>query len=131
MKRFKSYGFWTALSGAVVIFLNALGDCFGFSIDNELVSGLIMAFAGVLVVLGVVSMPKNDETKSEDETGEESNENPLNEQEGVNTNEEENSIDAQENGAKEENSLAEQDNNADEEVSSNGKSSVSDLEDKE
>ena len=26
-KRFKSYSFWTALAGAVVVFLNALGDC--------------------------------------------------------------------------------------------------------
>lgn len=119
MKRFKSYGFWTALSGAVVIFLNALGDCFGFSIDNELVSGLIMAFAGVLVVLGVVSMPKNDETKSEDETGEESNENPLNEQKD------------NKNNTNEENSLDVQENNADEEVSFSGNSSISDLEDKE
>lgn len=59
--RFKSYSFWTALAGAVVIFLNALGKCFGFSIDNDLVTGLIMAFAGILVVLGVVTMP-NDKT---------------------------------------------------------------------
>lgn len=65
MKKFKSYGFWTALSGAVVIFLNALGDCFGFSVDNDLVSALIMAVAGILVVLGVVSMPK-DNNSSDD-----------------------------------------------------------------
>ena len=119
MKRFKSYGFWTALSGAVVVFLNALGDCFGFSIDNDLVSGLIMAFAGLLVVLGVVSMPKNDENSSENETVEESNENPSSEQED------------NENNINEENSSVEQDNNVDEEVSSSGKSSISDSEDKE
>ena len=65
-KRFKSYSFWTALAGAVVVFLNALGDCFGFSIDNDLVSGLIMAFAGLLVVLGVVTMPKSSENSQPD-----------------------------------------------------------------
>lgn len=65
-KRFKSYSFWTALAGAVVVFLNALGDCFGFSIDNDLVSGLIMAFAGLLVVLGVVTMPKSSENSQSD-----------------------------------------------------------------
>lgn len=65
-KRFKSYSFWTALAGAVVVFLNALGDCFGFSIDNDLVSGLIMAFAGLLVVLGVVTMPKDSENSQSD-----------------------------------------------------------------
>lgn len=73
--KIKSYSFWTALSGAVVVLLQALGDCFGFSIQSELVSGIIMAIAGVLVVFGVVSMPKNssenktdkdDEAKSQD-----------------------------------------------------------------
>ena len=77
-KRFKSYSFWTALAGAVVVFLNALGDCFGFSIDNDLVSGLIMAFAGLLVVLGVVTMPKDSENSQPDaeddkEEGQENN----------------------------------------------------------
>lgn len=66
-KKYKSYSFWTALSGAVVIFLNALGECFGFSINNDLVSGVIMAFAGVLVVLGIVTMDKSegDQTESD------------------------------------------------------------------
>lgn len=73
--KIKSYSFWTALSGAVVVLLQALGDCFGFSIQSELVSGIIMAIAGVLVVFGVVSMPKSssenktdkdDEAKSQD-----------------------------------------------------------------
>lgn len=60
--RIKSYSFWTALSGAVVIFLNALGDLCGFSVQDDLVSGLIMAVAGVLVVLGIVTMPSNEDT---------------------------------------------------------------------
>lgn len=73
--KIKSYSFWTALSGAVVVLLQALGDCFGFSIQSELVSGIIMAIAGILVVFGVVSMPKSssenktdkdDEAKSQD-----------------------------------------------------------------
>lgn len=57
-QKFKSYGFWTALAGAVVVFVEALGKCFGFAVESELVSGVIMAIAGVLVVLGVVTMPK-------------------------------------------------------------------------
>ena len=69
--KFKSYSFWTALSGAVVVLLQALGDCFGFSIQSELVSGIIMAIAGVLVVFGVVSMPKNSDNKTDDNTTEE------------------------------------------------------------
>ncbi len=67
-KNFKSYSFWTALAGAVVVLLNALGDLFGFSVDNDLVKGLIMAVAGLLVVLGIVTMPNKDE-ENIDETG--------------------------------------------------------------
>lgn len=65
--KIKSYSFWTALSGAVVVLLQALGDCFGFSIQSEVVSGIIMAIAGILVVFGVVSMPKNSTGNKTDE----------------------------------------------------------------
>ena len=81
---FKSYSFWTALAGAVVIFLNALGDVFGFSVDNDLVKGLIMAFAGILVVLGVVTMP-NDKDKNENSTDVDNSNNEIdNDDENVN-----------------------------------------------
>ena len=43
----------------MVIFVNALGKIFGFSVEDELISGLIMAIAGVLVVFGVVTMPSS------------------------------------------------------------------------
>ena len=58
MKIFKSYGFWTAFAGAVVILVNSLGQLFGFSIESKLIENVILAFAGVLVALGVVSMEK-------------------------------------------------------------------------
>lgn len=58
--KFRTYGFWTALAGAVVVLLNALGQAFGFAINNEIVTNIIMAIAGVLVVFGVVSMPKKE-----------------------------------------------------------------------
>lgn len=68
--KFRSYGFWTALAGAVVVLVQALGKCFGFSVDDQVVSGVIMAIAGVLVVLGVVTMPndKGSQQGGEDET---------------------------------------------------------------
>lgn len=64
-EKLKSYSFWSALSGAMVIFVNALGKIFGFSVEDELISGLIMAIAGVLVVFGVVTMPSS-KNKSQD-----------------------------------------------------------------
>lgn len=71
--KIKSYSFWTALSGAVVVLLQAIGDCFGFSIQSELVSGIIMAIAGVLVVFGVVSMPKKDSSTDKESEGQTEN----------------------------------------------------------
>ena len=59
-KLVKSYGFWTALAGAVVVLVQALGKLFGFSIAEEVVSNLIMSIAGILVVFGVVVIPKED-----------------------------------------------------------------------
>lgn len=67
MKNFKSYSFWTALAGAVTILASALGKCFGFSVNNDLITDVIMAIAGVLVVLGVVTMPKKETSNNEKE----------------------------------------------------------------
>lgn len=62
----KSYGFWTALAGALVVLIGAIGDICGFQIKDELVTNIIMAIAGVLVVFGVVSMPGKEEPKKEE-----------------------------------------------------------------
>ncbi len=65
--KLKSYGFWTALASAMVVLVGAIGKCFGFSVEGEIVSNIVMAIAGVLVVFGVVTMPqKNDEEQEED-----------------------------------------------------------------
>ena len=66
MKNFKSYGFWTALSGAVVVLINSIGKCFGFAVEEEIITNIVMAIAGVLVLFGVVSMPKKDENSQQE-----------------------------------------------------------------
>ena len=85
-EKIKSYSFWTALSGAVVVLLQAIGKCFGFSINSEVVSGLIMAVAGILVVFGIVSMPsKNDKSQNTNgEEGEDQNDVTIDESENEN-----------------------------------------------
>lgn len=74
MKKFRNYGFWTALSGALVLFIKTLGDAFGFSIHQETISNLVMALAELLVVFGIVVMPKNseEETSTKNEKTDES-----------------------------------------------------------
>ncbi len=69
--KIKSYGFWTALAGAVVVLVNALGQMFGFSVDNEIITNVIMSIAGVLVVLGVVTMPKGEDGNQQEGESEE------------------------------------------------------------
>lgn len=63
-ERMKSYSFWVSFSGALIIFLNCLGNIFNFKIQNEVVEDVIMSIAGLLVVLGFVSK----ETTSDEDT---------------------------------------------------------------
>lgn len=59
--KLKSYSFWTALAGSAVVFVSAIGKFFGFSVEGEIVSNIVMAIAGVLVLFGVVTMPPKNE----------------------------------------------------------------------
>ena len=68
-QRLKSYKFWVSLSASVILFVNALGNLFGFRIDEVAMESVIMAFCGVLVVLGFVD--KSKENQSEEKPNEE------------------------------------------------------------
>lgn len=65
-QKIKSYAFWTSLSAAVVVFVNSLGKIFGFTVEESLITNLIMAVCGILIVLGVVNMPFEENKESED-----------------------------------------------------------------
>lgn len=73
--RIKSYGFWTALSGAVVILAQSIAKCFGVEVQEELISDIIMSVCGVLVVFGIVTMPNKKETEENTEETEINQEN--------------------------------------------------------
>lgn len=62
-ERMKSYSFWVSFSGALIIFLNCLGNIFHFKIQNEVVEDVIMSIAGLLVVLGFVTKETGDENE--------------------------------------------------------------------
>lgn len=62
---YKSYGFWTALAGAITLLASAIGKCFGVSVNGQVITDVVMAIAGVLVVFGVVSMPKKEKDDEE------------------------------------------------------------------
>ena len=53
-KKIKNYSFWVSLSASVILLITALGNAFGFKIEDKIVNDIIMSIAGVLVVLGIV-----------------------------------------------------------------------------
>lgn len=73
MNKFKTYAFWIALSGAVIIFIQSVGDLFGFTIDGGLIENVIMSICGIMVVLGIVSKPtleqKTDRVEEKNDNG--------------------------------------------------------------
>lgn len=52
--KMKNYGFWMSLISAILIAVQAMG----FKFDMVYVNEIITAFLGVLVVLGIISNPK-------------------------------------------------------------------------
>lgn len=62
--RIKTYSFWVSLSGAVVVLVQAIGRAVGFIANADIISNIIMGIAGVLVVLGLVTAPTEEELES-------------------------------------------------------------------
>lgn len=65
--KMKTYSFWVSFSGALIILLNAFGRIFGFQIENQIVEDCVMSIAGILVVLGVVTMNGDNNKNSGDD----------------------------------------------------------------
>ena len=64
--KMKTYSFWVSFSGALIILLYAFGRIFGFQIENQIVEDCVMSVAGILVVLGVVTMNGDNNKNSGD-----------------------------------------------------------------
>ena len=64
--KFKSYKFWVALTSAIIIFLQTLGNEIGLHISQEVLSNIIMSFCAILVVLGFVKDDRDDPPQDKD-----------------------------------------------------------------
>ncbi len=62
--KIKSYSFWVSLASAVILILKVLGNRFGFTVDETMVSDLFTALCSVLVLLGIIVVPNNSNTQS-------------------------------------------------------------------
>lgn len=67
-ERIKTYSFWISLSGALIVLIQAIGRAVGFIANADVINNIIMGFAGVLVVFGIVASPTEEELKSNDDT---------------------------------------------------------------
>ena len=57
--KIKSYSFWVSLASAVILILKVLGNRFGFTVDETMVSDLFTALCSILVLLGIIVVPTN------------------------------------------------------------------------
>lgn len=61
-QKVKSYSFWTGLSASIVVLAKSIADIFGADVNEDIITNVIMAICGVLIVLGIVVMPTSKES---------------------------------------------------------------------
>lgn len=62
--RLKSYSFWVSFASAVILILKLIGQKYGFTIDAGFLSDLVTAVCGLLVILGIFVVPKNNSSEN-------------------------------------------------------------------
>ena len=58
--KLKSYSFWMSVSAGLVLLLNNFGKVFGFAVESEAVTDIVDSICGILILFGVITMPKNE-----------------------------------------------------------------------
>lgn len=61
----KSYSFWTTLAGSLALIASAIGKAFSIKVEEKIIIDIVMAIAGVLVAVGVITMP-SDKSKTDE-----------------------------------------------------------------
>lgn len=59
--KWRNYGLWVSVASAVLLVVATLGELFGFTLTDELreeIMAAVVAILGLLVILGIVSNPK-------------------------------------------------------------------------
>lgn len=60
-----SYSFWTTLAGALAFVASAIGRAFSIKVEEQIVTDIVMGVAGVLVAVGIVTLPTDKADKAE------------------------------------------------------------------
>lgn len=61
-KRLKSYKFWVAVSGAIVVFGKTLAEALGVEFDQATINNVLLSFCGVLSAIGIIEKPAETAT---------------------------------------------------------------------
>jgi len=57
----KSYSFWVSLASALILILKLIGQKFGFTVDETLISDLFTSLCAILVILGIIVVPSSSQ----------------------------------------------------------------------
>ena len=66
--KLKSYSFWMSVSAGLVLLLNNFGKAFGFVVESEAITEIVDSICGILVLFGVITMPKNESDTIENDS---------------------------------------------------------------
>lgn len=64
--RVKTYSFWVSLASAIILIVKLIGQKYGLNIDETFISDLVTTICGLLVILGIIVVPKSDINLNED-----------------------------------------------------------------
>lgn len=62
--RVKTYSFWVSLASAVILIIKLIAQKYGLNIDETFISDLVTTICGLLVILGIIVIPKTDVKQS-------------------------------------------------------------------
>lgn len=69
--KLKSYNFWISIISAIVLIVRIVGDKFNFFVDTSLIMDIATGVCSVLVILGILYMPKAKKNTQNDSPSEE------------------------------------------------------------
>jgi len=68
--RLKSYKFWVAVCGAVVVFGKTLAEALGCEFDTEAANTVLLSFCGVMSAIGIIEKPVDKPADTQSPTNE-------------------------------------------------------------
>ncbi|HEY8390154.1 MAG TPA: phage holin [Clostridia bacterium] len=62
---YRSYGFWMSLSAAILLVVKTILNRLGIEIDQPFIEEIISGVLAVLVILGIIAKPKDNQNQEQ------------------------------------------------------------------